>query len=83
LEEQERQRPAKQKAAAETDQRLLKFQQQKAAEGNGYGQYELGLRYLNGRGVETNHALAIHWFRAACTNGYSGASNQLFKLSVP
>ena len=71
------------KRDAETDQRVLKSQQQKAAEGYGGAQYVLGMRYLNGKGVETNRDLAVQWFRAACTNGYFDASNQLRKLSIP
>ena len=80
--EQLRRREEIAKKAAETDQRVLKFQQQKAAEGYGDFQYELALRYLNGKGVETNRALAIRWLRNACTNGEAAASNVLSKLGL-
>lgn len=68
------------KKSTEADVRVLKFQQQKAAEGYGGAQYELGLRYLHGKGVETNRDLAIQWLNSACTNGLSEATNALSKI---
>jgi TPR repeat protein len=87
--EQERQRIARENAlaarkAAEaaTDARVAKFQQQNADRGSGGAQYELGMRYLTGKGVETNRMLAFHWLKSACTNGESSASNALLKLNI-
>src|SRR5712671_4114244 len=43
--------------------------QRKAAEaGNPTDQYNFGVRYLKGEGVERNEQLAIQWIRAAVTN---------------
>ena len=80
---QSRKQAAIAQAKAEVEQRALKYYQQKADQGYGFAQYELGLLYLNGKGVETNREQAVQWFRAACTNEHFGASNQLRKMSIP
>lgn len=46
---------------------------------NGYSeaQYELGLRYAQGRGVDQNETEAAKWFRLAADQGYANAQNIL------
>jgi hypothetical protein len=60
--------------------RIAASQLRNASNGFGYAQYEIGLRYLKGDGVQQDRALAIHWLCAACTNGSSQASNKLATL---
>lgn len=67
---------AQQKSAT---MRLIQFQRQQASNGLPAFQYDLGMRYLTGDGVETNQLLAIYWLKSACTNGSSAASNALAK----
>ncbi len=56
-------------------------QLQTSAEGGSHhSQYALGMRYLAGRGVETNRDLAIEWLRKAARNGSESASNELNKI---
>ena len=53
-----------------------------ATNGSSSAEYSLGLRYLNGQGVETNKALAIEWLRKAAAQGNTEASNRLEKLAT-
>jgi hypothetical protein len=68
------------KTATELSDRALANQIKNATNGYGYAQYELGVRYLGGDGVEQNRERALHWLRAACTNGYTQASNKLVQI---
>jgi hypothetical protein len=60
-----------------TAQKVLFFQKEQATNGLGIFQYELGLRYLRGDGVETNIDLARLWLARAQTNGYPNAVTNL------
>lgn len=51
-----------------------------AERGEPSAQFALAMRYLTGRGVETNQTLAVQWFRAAMTNGHAQASNELARI---
>ena len=48
-----------------------------AKQGNGEAQYELGLRYYKGIGVDTDYEKARQYLQAAVDNGASGASYYL------
>jgi TPR repeat protein len=55
---------------SETSQKY--FYAKRAAErGNARAQYDLGLMYANGKGVEKNEALALMWFNRAAQNNFS------------
>jgi hypothetical protein len=54
---------------------------QMATNGSASAQCSLGLRYLNGRGCETNRAQAIYWLQQSAMQGDSEASNTLAKIS--
>jgi hypothetical protein len=61
----------------EADRRLLAFQMQQATNGNPSFQYELGLRYLSGNGVQGNTNEALRWLREAARRGYKPAEEKL------
>jgi hypothetical protein len=72
------------KTQAQKDEILRKtieFQKQRAAAGAPTAQYDLGMRYLNGDGVEKDPALAKKWLTAASTNGSSEAVKKLEELN--
>ena len=57
-----------------TAQRLLRGL---ADQGYAAPQYNLGLMYLNGRGVPQNDAEAAKWFLKAADQGYAAAQHNL------
>lgn len=63
--------------------RIVAYQLVQASNGYPSFQIEVAKRYLAGDGVTTNRALAIHWLRAACTNGESEATNLLRQINLP
>lgn len=55
----------------------------KAAEqGFDDGQYELGLAYEEGRGVQQDKAEALKWLQKAAEQGHSGAQLRLKRLEA-
>jgi hypothetical protein len=75
--------PAKAKAAkAEQDQKVIEFQKQRAASGSASAQYDLGVRYLDGDGVEKNPELARKWLEASAKNGNRQAAKKLESLKA-
>jgi hypothetical protein len=73
--------PPKQ-SAEETERKVLEFQKQQAEKGSGYAQYEMGLRYLEGRGVEQDAAKGREWLEKAALNGNSDAQRKLKALDA-
>lgn len=73
--------PPKQ-TAEETERKVLEFQKQQAEKGSGYAQYEMGLRYLSGRGVEQDVAKGREWLEKAALNGNSDAQRKLKALDA-
>lgn len=61
-------------------QKTIEFQKKRAEAGSPTSQYDLGMRYLNGDGLEKNPELAKKWLKAAATNGNSQAVKQLEEL---
>lgn len=68
------------KAAA--DQRLLAFQRKRAEGGSASAQYELGVRYLTGKGVEVSPSEARKWLAASAKQDYSAAQRKLKDLDA-
>ena len=65
-----------------SDIALKYFYAKRAAEGgNPRAQFDLGLMYANGNGVEKNEALALVWFNRAAQNNFAKALN-LQKVAV-
>ena len=48
-----------------------------AADGDAQAQFNLGVRYANGRGVPRNDAEAVAWYRKAAEQGNADAQNNL------
>ncbi len=73
--------PAVAKAAREeADRKAFEFQKKRAEEGSESAQYELGMRYLKGEGVEKDEALARKWLTQSSKNGYTPATRRLEEL---
>jgi TPR repeat protein len=73
------------KAQAEKDaqlQRTIEFQKKRAEDGSPTAQYDLGLRYLSGDGVEKDIDLANKWLKAAAKNGNKDAEKKLAELKL-
>lgn len=68
-----------QKDAAE--KKLIEWQKQRAQSGSDNAQYELGVRYLTGKGVEQNDAEAKKWLQKAAAQGHSQAKRKLEELN--
>ncbi len=66
---------------AEILRKTIEFQKKKAEEGAPTAQYDLGMRYLNGDGVEKDMDLAKKWLNASATNGNSQAVKKLESLN--
>jgi hypothetical protein len=60
---------------------LLRFQMMQAENGLPTFQYELGLRYLKGDGLERNETKALEWFRMAAAGGNKDAEKKLAELA--
>jgi TPR repeat protein len=60
--------------------RTIAFQQRCAEQGKPTFQYDLGLRYLKGDGVEQNLETARKWLKLAADRGHSGAKKKLEEM---
>lgn len=76
--------PEKTRAARDEAQRkTIEFQKKRASEGSESAQYELGVRYLKGDGVEKDEATGRKWLTESAKNGYGPASKKLEELDRP
>jgi TPR repeat protein len=48
-----------------------------AHRGDAQGEYNLGYRYEQGRGVAQDYAIALSWYKLAAAQGYAAAQNSL------
>ena len=62
------------------DQKQLDFYKRRAEEGSDHAQYELGLRYLAGRGTPPNEKLGREWLAKAAKQGHTQATKKLAEL---
>jgi len=65
------------------EQRVINFQRQNAISGNPSAQYDLGMRYLKGDGLEKDLEQARHWLSLAAKAGNGRAKKQLAALPAP
>lgn len=73
--------PGKARAAKEEAVRkTVEFQKKRADEGSESAQYELGVRYLKGDGVEKDEATARKWLTLSSKNGYGPATRKLEEI---
>lgn len=61
--------------------KTVEFQKKRAEAGAPSAQYDLGMRYLKGDGVEKDLDLAKKWLNASATNGNSQAIKKLEELN--
>jgi type IV secretory pathway VirB10-like protein len=71
------------KARQETIRKTVEFQKKRAEDGSAAAQYDLGLRYLKGDGVEKDEKTGRKWIETSATNGYSLAIKKLEELTPP
>ena len=65
----------------EVARNTLEFQKKRAAAGAAHAQYDLGVRYLNGDGVDKDLNAAQKWLQAAATQGHTQALRKLEELN--
>jgi TPR repeat protein len=68
------------KARQENLRKTIEFQKKRAAEGSPSAQYELGLRYLNGDGVEKDEAAGRKFLEDSARQDYTLAKKKLEEL---
>jgi hypothetical protein len=66
-----------------TQSKVLAFRLQSATNGLPTAQYQVGMAYLNGEGVETNKGLAVYWLSKAAAQGNEEAKAKLSGLNAP
>jgi TPR repeat protein len=69
------QKVAAQKSKSERD--LLEWQKKRAEGGSDNAQYELGMRYLTGNGVDQDEKVGKEWIEKAAKNGNAKAAKKL------
>lgn len=75
--------PEKAKALREeTDKKTFEFQYRRALAGSAGSQYDVGIRFLTGSGVQKNETNAVKWLTASATNGYPLAIKKLEELKL-
>lgn len=73
------------RAKAEKDalvKRTVEFQKKRAEAGSETAQYDLGIRYLNGDGVEQDLKLAKKWLKASAEKGHKFAAKKLAEIEA-
>jgi hypothetical protein len=65
----------------ELEKRVVAFQKQRSEAGSDSAQYELGMRYAQGRGVEKDLGLARQWLKLSAAQGNKEAEAALAKLT--
>ena len=68
------------KAKQETLRKTIEFQKKRAAEGSPSAQYELGLRYLTGDGVEMDEAAGLKLLEESAKQDYTLAKKKLEQI---
>ncbi|MFN7138106.1 MAG: hypothetical protein ACK4UN_02080 [Limisphaerales bacterium] len=74
-------RPKTDAEKQEIEKKTVEFQMKRAQEGSASAQYDLGIRYLNGQGVEKNEETARQWLNAAAQQGNSAAAKKIEELN--
>jgi len=65
------------KAIAHSDADVLRWLYKQAQEGNADAQFNLGVIYGKGRGVDQDGNEAVRWYRKAADQGHVDAQNNL------
>jgi TPR repeat protein len=64
------------------DEKQFEYFKKRAEEGSDHAQYEVGVRYLAGRGVPADEKLGKEWLAKAAKNGNTPAARKLAELGV-
>jgi TPR repeat protein len=76
--------PAKAQAAKDqATRKTIEFQKRRAEEGSSTAQYDLGIRYIKGDGVERDEAKGRVLLEASAKNGFNPAVKKLSELTKP
>jgi TPR repeat protein len=73
--------PATDAEKVEAEKKLLKYQKMRAEAGSDNAQYEMGMRYLTGKGVEQDETQAKAWFEKAAKQGNTLATKKLEEIN--
>jgi TPR repeat protein len=73
--------PATDAEKAEAEKKLLNYQKMRAEAGSDNAQYEMGMRYLTGKGVEQDETQAKAWFEKAAKQGNTLATKKLEEIN--
>jgi TPR repeat protein len=68
-------------AKDQATRKTIEFQKRRAEEGSATAQYDLGMRYLKGDGVEQNEAKGRELLEASAKNGFNPAAKKLEELA--
>ena len=68
---------------SETEKNLVQYQLKRAEAGSAHAQYELGVRYLTGKGVEKDEKLARKWLQKSAKAKNPAALKKLTELKWP
>lgn len=63
-----------------TKKKVFEFQKKRAADGSPSAQFDLGMRFLTGDGVEKDEATARSWLKKASAGGNSQAARKLREI---
>ncbi|MBA4147006.1 MAG: SEL1-like repeat protein [Verrucomicrobia bacterium] len=74
-------RPKTAEELREIEAKTIAFQTTRASDGSASAQYDLGIRFLKGNGVEQNETEARRWLEAAATQGNTLAIQKLAELN--
>ncbi|MEW6160735.1 MAG: hypothetical protein AB1813_25170 [Verrucomicrobiota bacterium] len=76
--------PEKERAKKdEALRKTIEFQKKRAEQGSAQAQFDLGMRYLKGDGVEKDEAEARRWLEQAAKNDFQQAKKKLEELDKP
>ncbi len=70
-----------QKSALTNDAKVLAWDRTRAERGEASGQYDLGMRYLAGRGVTNSPSLAREWLAKSAGQGHAKAKAELARIN--
>ena len=76
----EEQKTAVADAKSKTAAKVLAWQREQAEKGDAYGEYKMGVRYLNGDGVDKDLVKAREWLTKSADQGNKDAADELLKI---
>lgn len=68
---------------SQTERNLVEYHKKRAEAGSSNAQFELGSRYLTGKGVDKDEKEARKWLQKSAKGGHAGADKKLRELGWP